>query len=56
MVALVAQHDCRNNVEFQLTGNHMSFKVVEAIEPDEQLFTHYGTLGGLVGCFSLGLD
>ncbi|GAA5862620.1 hypothetical protein JCM8547_003491 [Rhodosporidiobolus lusitaniae] len=35
-------HDCRNNVEFQLTGANMSFKVVEDIDKDAELFTHYG--------------
>lgn len=38
------QHDCRNNVEFQLQATSMSFKVVEEIEEGEQLFTHYGSL------------
>ncbi|KAK4705869.1 [histone H4]-N-methyl-L-lysine20 N-methyltransferase, partial [Phenoliferia sp. Uapishka_3] len=41
--ARFVNHDCRNNVEFRLTGNHMTFKVVEDIEANEQLFTHYGT-------------
>ncbi|GAA5820600.1 hypothetical protein JCM11251_003069 [Rhodosporidiobolus azoricus] len=35
-------HDCRNNVEFQLNGAHMTFKVIEDIAKDEELFTHYG--------------
>lgn len=42
LTELIVQHDCRNNVEFVLTGNNMEFKVVEDIEADEQLFTHYG--------------
>ncbi|KAL8278202.1 hypothetical protein RQP46_009375 [Phenoliferia psychrophenolica] len=40
--ARFVNHDCWNNVEFRLTGNHMAFKVVEDIEADEQLFTDYG--------------
>jgi hypothetical protein len=37
-----SQHDCRNNVAFQLTGSNMAFKVVEDIQADEEIFTHYG--------------
>ncbi|GJN90876.1 hypothetical protein Rhopal_003890-T1 [Rhodotorula paludigena] len=40
--ARFVNHDCRNNVEFQLTGANMSFKVLEDIKKDEELFTHYG--------------
>ncbi|GAA5968072.1 hypothetical protein JCM21900_004503 [Sporobolomyces salmonicolor] len=40
--ARFVNHDCRNNVEFQLVGSNMSFKVLEDIEKDEEIFTHYG--------------
>ncbi|GAA5967859.1 hypothetical protein JCM11641_005788 [Rhodosporidiobolus odoratus] len=40
--ARFTNHDCRNNVEFQLVGANMSFKVLEDIAADEELFTHYG--------------
>lgn len=40
--ARFVNHDCRNNVEFQLTGTNMAFKVLEDIAKDEELFTHYG--------------
>ncbi|GAA6028481.1 hypothetical protein JCM8097_007049 [Rhodosporidiobolus ruineniae] len=40
--ARFCNHDCRNNVEFQLVGANMSFRVVEDIAKDEELFTHYG--------------
>ncbi|KAM0752373.1 hypothetical protein T439DRAFT_206708 [Meredithblackwellia eburnea MCA 4105] len=40
--ARFVNHDCRNNVEFVLTGNHMAFVAIEDIEADEQLFTDYG--------------
>ena len=40
--ARFVNHDCRNNVEFQLTGTNMAFKVLEDVAKDEELFTHYG--------------
>ncbi|GAA6022915.1 hypothetical protein JCM11491_006627 [Sporobolomyces phaffii] len=40
--ARFVNHDCRNNVEFNLTGANMSFKALEDIKKDEELFTHYG--------------
>ncbi|ORY89261.1 hypothetical protein BCR35DRAFT_262388 [Leucosporidium creatinivorum] len=40
--ARFVNHDCRNNVQFHLTGSNMSFKVMEDIKADEELFTHYG--------------
>ncbi|GAA5893490.1 SET domain-containing protein [Sporobolomyces salmoneus] len=40
--ARFVNHDCRNNVEFNLVGTNMTFKVVEDIKKDEELFTHYG--------------
>ncbi|GAA6061001.1 hypothetical protein JCM10212_000687, partial [Sporobolomyces blumeae] len=40
--ARFVNHDCRNNVEFQLVGSNMSFKVLEDIRKDEEIFTHYG--------------
>ncbi|BGP16620.1 hypothetical protein JCM10213_000464 [Rhodosporidiobolus nylandii] len=40
--ARFVNHDCRNNVEFFLKNNRMTFKVVEDIAKDEELFTHYG--------------
>ncbi|GAA5887805.1 hypothetical protein JCM5296_001773 [Sporobolomyces johnsonii] len=40
--ARFVNHDCRNNVEFQLVGSNMTFKVLEDIEKDEEIFTHYG--------------
>ncbi|BGP48598.1 histone lysine methyltransferase Set9 [Rhodotorula kratochvilovae] len=40
--ARFVNHDCRNNVEFNLVGANMSFKVLEDIAKDEELFTHYG--------------
>ncbi|GAA5843854.1 hypothetical protein JCM3766R1_005947 [Sporobolomyces carnicolor] len=40
--ARFVNHDCRNNVEFNLVGSNMSFKAVEDIKKDEELFTHYG--------------
>ncbi|BGP02408.1 hypothetical protein RTBOTA2_003882 [Rhodotorula toruloides] len=40
--ARFVNHDCRNNVEFQLVGANMTFKVLEDIKKDEEIFTHYG--------------
>ncbi|KAM0791426.1 hypothetical protein ACM66B_005885 [Microbotryomycetes sp. NB124-2] len=40
--ARFVNHDCRNNVVFQLTGSNMAFKVIEDIEIDDEIFTHYG--------------
>lgn len=40
--ARFVNHDCRNNVEFNLVGTNMTFKAVEDIKKDEELFTHYG--------------
>ncbi|KAK4056732.1 histone lysine methyltransferase Set9 [Microbotryomycetes sp. JL221] len=40
--ARFVNHDCRNNVVFQLTGSNMAFKVIEDIKMDEEIFTHYG--------------
>ncbi|GAA5989090.1 hypothetical protein JCM5350_003591 [Sporobolomyces pararoseus] len=40
--ARFVNHDCRNNVEFNLVGCNMSFKAVEDIKKDEELFTNYG--------------
>ncbi|KAK4054419.1 histone lysine methyltransferase Set9 [Microbotryomycetes sp. JL201] len=40
--ARFVNHDCRNNVVFQLTGSNMTFKVIEDIEIDDEIFTHYG--------------
>ncbi|GAA5925580.1 uncharacterized protein JCM15063_005063 [Sporobolomyces koalae] len=40
--ARFVNHDCRNNVEFNLVGSNMTFKVLEDIKQDEELFTHYG--------------
>ncbi|GAA5878958.1 hypothetical protein JCM3774_000673 [Rhodotorula dairenensis] len=41
--ARFVNHDCRNNVEFQLVGANMTFKVLEDIAKDEEIFTHYGS-------------
>ncbi|GAA5999938.1 hypothetical protein JCM10207_005980 [Rhodosporidiobolus poonsookiae] len=40
--ARFVNHCCRNNVEFQLQNHNMTFKVLEDIAKDEELFTHYG--------------
>ncbi|BGP55781.1 histone lysine methyltransferase Set9 [Rhodotorula sphaerocarpa] len=40
--ARFVNHDCRNNVEFQLVGANMTFRVLEDIAKDEEIFTHYG--------------
>lgn len=45
--ARFVNHDCRNNVEFNLVGSNMSFKAVEDIKKDEELFTHYGDSASL---------
>jgi SET domain-containing protein len=40
--ARFVNHDCRSNVEFIHSGKNMMFKVMEDIQPNEQLFTDYG--------------
>lgn len=47
--ARFVNHDCRNNVEFQLVGANMTFKVLEDIAKDEEIFTHYGEPARLSG-------
>ena len=47
--ARFVNHDCRNNVEFQLVGANMTFKVLEDIAKDEEIFTHYGESARLSG-------
>lgn len=41
--ARFVNHCCRNNVVFLPSGSNMTFKVIEDIEADEELFTHYGS-------------
>lgn len=48
--ARFVNHDCRNNVEFQLVGANMTFKVLEDIAKDEEIFTHYGEPARPSGC------
>jgi len=37
-----SQHDCRNNVEFVFGQQDMRFRAIEDIQPNEEIFTHYG--------------
>lgn len=36
------QHDCRNNVRFEFGVTGMKLIATEDIEPDQEIFTHYG--------------